>query len=240
MPPSDIFIQGKLEMSAVPVQEAAQTMLWDDFLLNRVLVVAAVLIGIAGLRDLLRLLPELLYCFSRPRASVSLEYNTSVVRMRNTAALISILPFCLLADRFGLFRPELWSAVPEEWSAPATVGVFLAYLLLRTVCSALIRPPRLSGTAADAVRRSPWNYFILLTLLMLLTVGLLYIFRPSDTVVRITLYAETALFFLLSLLRSGQILASGFSGLTTILYLCGLELLPAAALAACAVFYSVL
>ena len=236
MPPSDIFIQGKLEMSAVPVQEAAQAMLWDDFLLNRVLVVAAVLIGIAGLRDLLRLLPELLYCFSRPRASVSLEYNTSVVRMRNTAALISILPFCLLADRFGLFRPELWSAVPEEWSAPATVGVFLAYLLLRTVCSALIRPPRLSGTAADAVRRCPWNYFILLTLLMLLTVGLLYIFRPSDTVVRITLYAETALFFLLSLLRSGQILASGFSGLTTILYLCGLELLPAAALAACAVF----
>lgn len=236
MPPSDIFIQGKLEMSAVPVQEAAQTMLWNDFLLNRVLVVAAVLIGIAGLRDLLRLLPELLYCFSRPRASVSLEYNTSVVRMRNTAALISILPFSLLADRFGLFRPELWSAVPEEWSAPATVGVFLAYLLLRTVCSALIRPPRLSGTAADAVRRSPWNYFILLTLLMLLTVGLLYIFRPSDTVVRITLYAETALFFLLSLLRSGQILASGFSGLTTILYLCGLELLPAAALAACAVF----
>ena len=236
MPPSDIFIQGKLEMSAVPVQEAAQTMLWNDFLLNRVLVVAAVLIGIAGLRDLLRLLPELLYCVSRPRASVSLEYNTSVVRMRNTAALISILPFCLLADRFGLFRPELWSAVPEEWSAPATVGVFLAYLLLRTVCSALIRPPRLSGTAADAVRRSPWNYFILLTLLMLLTVGLLYIFRPSDTVVRITLYAETALFFLLSLLRSGQILASGFSGLTTILYLCGLELLPAAALAACAVF----
>ena len=236
MPPSDIFIQGKLEMSAVPVQEAAQAMLWDDFLLNRVLVVAAVLIGIAGLRDLLRLLPELLYCFSRPRASVSLEYNTSVVRMRNTAALISILPFCLLADRFGLFRPELWSAVPEEWSAPATVGVFLAYLLLRTVCSALIRPPRLSGTAADAVRRSPWNYFILLTLLMLITVGLLYIFRPSDTVVRITLYAETALFFLLSLLRSGQILASGFSGLTTILYLCGLELLPAAALAAYAVF----
>lgn len=236
MPPSDIFIQGKLEMSAVPVQEAAQAMLWDDFLLNRVLVVATVLIGIAGLRDLLRLLPELLYCFSRPRASVSLEYNTSVVRMRNTAALISILPFCLLADRFGLFRPELWSAVPEEWSAPATVGVFLAYLLLRTVCSALIRPPRLNGTAADAVRRSPWNYFILLTLLMLLTVGLLYIFRPSDTVVRITLYAETALFFLLSLLRSGQILASGFSGLTTILYLCGLELLPAAVLAACAVF----
>lgn len=236
MPPSDIFIQGKLEMSAVPVQEAAQTMLWNDFLLNRVLVVAAVLIGIAGLRDLLRLLPELLYCFSRPRASVSLEYNTSVVRMRNTAALISILPFCLLADRFGLFRPELWSAVPEEWSAPATVGVFLAYLLLRTVCSALIRPPRLNGTAADAVRRSPWNYFILLTLLMLLTVGLLYIFRPSDTVVRITLYAETALFFLLSLLRSGQILASGFSGLTTILYLCGLELLPAAVLAAYAVF----
>ena len=236
MPPSDIFIQGKLEMSAVPVQEAAQTMLWNDFLLNRVLVVAAVLIGIAGLRDLLRLLPELLYCFSRPRASVSLEYNTSVVRMRNTAALISILPFCLLADRFGLFRPELWSAVPEEWSAPATVGVFLAYLLLRTGCSARIRLPRLSGTAADAVRRSPWNYFILLTLLMLLTVGLLYIFRPSDTVVRITLYAETALFFLLSLLRSGQILASGFSGLTTILYLCGLELLPAAALAAYAVF----
>ncbi len=173
MPPSDIFIQGKLEMSAVPVQEAAQTMLWNDFLLNRVLVVAAVLIGIAGLRDLLRLLPELLYCFSRPRASVSLEYNTSVVRMRNTAALISILPFCLLADRFGLFRPDMAEEVPAEWSAAATGGPDAGLS-----ASAPAVRPRSSARAWPAARRQrcqagPWSWFILLTLLMLLTAGLL-------------------------------------------------------------------
>ena len=83
MPPADIFIQGRLEMSSVPVQEAAAGLLWSDVGVNRVLVLLAVLLAVAGLRDLFRLLPELLFCFSRPRASVSLEYNTSVVKMRN-------------------------------------------------------------------------------------------------------------------------------------------------------------
>lgn len=236
MPPTDIFIQGRLEMSSVPIPEAAVQPLWNDILLNRVLVVAAVLIALSCLRDLFKLLPELFYCFSRTRASISLEYNTSVVRMRNTAALVCVLPFSLIADRYGLFRPELWERIPDTWSAAATVGVLISYLLLRSACAAMMHPPKLGGTAWDAVRRGPWNWFIMLSMLMLMTVGLLYVFRPADGTVRMVLYAETALFFLFSTLRSGQILAGVFSGLTTILYLCGLELLPAAVLVACAVF----
>lgn len=236
MPASDIFIQGRLEMSAVPIPEAAGAAAWGDLTVNRVLVVAAVLVAVACLRDLFKLLPELLYCFSRPRASISLEYNSSVVRMRNTAALFSVLPFSLIADRYGLFRPEFWERIPEGWSAPAMMAVVFAYLLLRLLAFALIRPPKLNGTTADAVRRSPWSYFTLLTMLMLLSVGALSVFGADDGVVKTLMYCEAGLFFLLSLLRSGQILASVFSGLTTILYLCGLELLPAAALVACAVF----
>ena len=236
MPPADIFIQGRLEMSSVPVQEAAAGLLWSDVGVNRVLVLLAVLLAVAGLCDLFRLLPELLFCFSRPRASVSLEYNTSVVKMRNSAALACMLPFCLMADRFGLFRPDMAEEVPAEWSAAATAGLMLAYLLLRLLCGALVRLPRMDQLSAAAVRRGPWSWFILLTLLMLASVGPLTAAGVGDEAVRIVLYAECSLFFLLSTIRSGQILGSVFSGLSTILYLCALEVLPTAALAACAIF----
>lgn len=236
MIPSDIFIKGKLEMSSVPVQEAAGALMWDDLWINRLLVVVAVLICIAGIRELFRLLPSLFFAFSRPRASVSMEYNTSLVRIRNAAALVSVLPFSLLADRFGLFRPAFWSGIPPQWSAAATIGVVLSYLVLRTICSAAIRLPRMDPLAEAAVHRGPWSWFILLTLTMLSTAGLLSVAGATDNVMRIVLYAEIGLFYMLSLLRSGQIFAGAFSGLTTILYLCGLELLPTAILAACAIF----
>ena len=236
MPVQDIFIQGRLEMSAVPLPEGAAEILWRDTDINRLLTVIAVLIGIAGIRELFRLMPALAFTFSRTRATVSLEYNTSMVRTRNSAALACILPFCLVADRFGLLRPEIWSAVPAEWSVAATAGVMLAYLLLRSMCAAAIRLPRMDSLSEAAVHRAPWNYFILLTILMLATAGILPAAGADDRLTRLVLYVEAALLYLLSLVRTGQILAGSFSGLSTILYLCGLELLPTAALAACAIF----
>ena len=56
MPVQDIFIQGRLEMSAVPLPEGAAEILWRDTDINRVLTVIAVLIGIAGIRELFRLM----------------------------------------------------------------------------------------------------------------------------------------------------------------------------------------
>lgn len=224
-------------MSAVPFQEAAGDLMWDDLWINRLLVVVTVLICIAGIRELFRLLPSLFFAFSRPRASVSLEYNTSVVRIRNATALVSVLPFSLIVDRFGLFRPEFWSVIPPQWSAAATIGTVLAYIALRTVCSAAVRLPRMDPLAEAAVHKGPWSWFILMTITMLLTVGLLSATGIGNNAMRIILYSEIGLFYLLSLMRSGQIFAGSFSGLTTILYLCGLELLPTAVLAACAIFF---
>ena len=215
MPPTDIFIQGRLEMSSVPLPEAVQPLLWGDQTVNRILVAAAVLLSVAGLREMFRLLPELAYAFTR---------------------LVSVLPFCLIADRFGLFRPSFWELIPAEWSAAATVGVMFSYLLLRLLCGAMVHLPRVDASTDAAVRKGPWSHFILMTILMLATVGLLGVCGVPDSVLRPILYCEMLLSYLLSLLRTGQILAGSFSVLTTILYLCALEFLPTAAMAACAVF----
>jgi len=75
-----------------------------------------------------------------------------------------------------------------------------------------------------------------MTILMLATIGLLGVCGAPDSVLRPVLYCEMLLSYLLSLLRTGQILAGSFSVLTTILYLCALEFLPTAAMVACAVF----
>ena len=236
MPAQDIFIQGRLVMSAVPLPDGAAEVLWRDTDVNRVLTVIAVLVGIAGIREILRLMPALAFTLSRPRASVSLEYNTSMVRTRNATALACLLPFCLVADRFEMFRPHIWTLIPPGWRVAASAGVMLAYLLLRAVCAAAIRLPRMDPLSEAAVHRGPWNYFILLTFLMLATAGILPEAGADDRLTRIVLYAESALSYLFSLARTGRILAGSFSGLSTILYLCGLELLPTAALAACAIF----
>ena len=143
----------------------------------------------------------------------SIGFLSSVYYWTYTAMQI---PSGVMADRFGLFRPDMAEEVPAEWSAAATAGLMLAYLLLRLLCGALVRLPRMDQLSAAAVRRGPWSWFILLTLLMLASVGPLTAAGVGDEAVRIVLYAECSLFFLLSTIRSGQILGSVFSGLSTI------------------------
>jgi hypothetical protein len=67
-------------------------------------------------------------------------------------------------------------------------------------------------------------------MLALVSVAVCYVLRLQDSTVRTVLLVETGALFLLYLLRRGQILSLSCKPLTTFLYLCALELLPAAML----------
>ena len=75
------------------------------------------------------------------------------------------------------------------------------------------------------------TYFILLMLLALTTVGVLYLVGVDEVMVKRFLLVEAGVAYLLYLLRKGQILSASCKPLTTFLYLCALELLPACLLA---------
>lgn len=226
----ELFRQGTLEMSSTPVGNPAAAAAWGDLLANQLLAVLAVVLLVVAMSDFFRLLPDLLYSFDRSRGAAALEHSIGQARTRNLLALFCILPFCLVADRYALWRPDFWQAVPAAWSAPATLGAMAAFLLVREIFYLVARPRRLGNEEADTLHHAPYNFFILLTLLMLVTVGVLTLLRSDDGFIRTLLLWETALVWLFSLIRSGQFLGSFCNVFSTFLYLCALEIIPAALL----------
>lgn len=231
----ELFRQGRLEMSAAPLPEIQTPAEWNDLLPNKIAIVLSVVLVLVYLKDIIRLIPPLLYALDRKRGGESLEYNVSAARMRNTVALIYTLPFCLIADYCGAYRPGFWSMVPPEWSSAATLGVMLAYFLLRRLCYAAIRPGKMSAESLATLKHSLYNYFIALVSVAVPTIGILPLFSVREDIISTVFLALTGLAFAFATVRAWQILKSRRSPLPTILYLCGLEILPAAAVVASAV-----
>ena len=231
----ELFRQGRLEMSSAPLPEFQTSAEWNELLPNKIAIVLSVVLVLVYLKDIIRLIPPLLYALDRKRGGESLEYNVSAARMRNTVALIYTLPFCLIADYCGAYRPGFWSMVPPEWSSAATLGVMLAYFLLRRLCYAAIRPGKMSAESLATLKHSLYNYFIALVSVAVPTIGILPLFSVREDIIRTVFLALTGLAFAFATVRAWQILKSRRSPLPTILYLCGLEILPAAAVVASAV-----
>lgn len=231
----ELFRQGRLEMSAAPLPELQSPAEWNNLLPNKIAIVLSVVLVLIYLKDIIRLIPPLLYALDRKRGGESLEYNVSAARMRNTVALIYTLPFCLIADYCGAYRPGFWSMVPPEWSSAATLGVMLAYFLLRRLCYAAIRPGKMSAESLATLKHSLYNYFIALVSVAVPTIGILPLFSVREDIISTVFLALTGLAFAFATVRAWQILKSRRSPLPTILYLCGLEILPAAAVVASAV-----
>ncbi len=231
----ELFRPGRLEMSSAPLPEFQTPAEWNDLLPNKIAIVLSVVLVLIYLKDIIRLIPPLLYALDRKRGGESLEYNVSAARMRNTVALIYTLPFCLIADYCGAYRPGFWSMVPPEWSSAATLGVMLAYFLLRRLCYAAIRPGKMSAESLATLKHSLYNYFIALVSVAVPTIGILPLFSVREDIISTVFLALTGLAFAFATVRAWQILKSRRSPLPTILYLCGLEILPAAAVVASAV-----
>ena len=228
----EIFRSGTLEMSSTPLEVLEMPLRWSDVLTNRILVIVSMLLIMHHLLDLFRLTPPLLYSYSRSRGAEALEQSLGMVRVRNMIALSLTLPFCLVLDRFQALRPAYMDAIPAAWSVPVTIGLVLFYLILRALCYLACRIRRFGPKAVHAVRHNLYNYMMLaLPILLLETAVLLLAHVPeavSTSVIRWTLSALWAF----ATWRTGQILHAYCSGFSTFLYLCALELLPAAVLVA--------
>jgi len=98
-------------------------------------------------------------------------------------------------------------------------------------------PKKFSREVYGLSNRAHYNYFIVLTALMLLTVGILAICKVNDLTIKTIAIYEIALFFVIFGIRKVQILSNSCNHFTAFLYLCSLELLPAALVIASAVLF---
>jgi len=228
----DIIDKGILKMADSPFRTVNELAAWSDHIPVRILIVISVLALLFFASDLITLFPFIRNCIFRSTGCSSLEYSFSTVRIRNVVAVLLFLPFCLVADRYLLYSPSFMNAVIPGLTVFCVMGVLMAYLVVRLICFALFRPLRLPSETLSTIRNIPFDYFIALVPVMLLTVGVMGFFHIPDAPVRIVLLWETAFFYLLSITRSFQILASKCNIFATFLYLCALEFLPAGLLLA--------
>ena len=199
-----------------------------------VLVAVFVVLLILQMRNLPYLLPLLFDSIFRARGSVALESSVRASNDRNTLALTLLIPLVLLTYRYRLYDPSFLRPFSPEIRLLAIAGVIGAYLLLRLVLYKLLKPRR-KYDFYQLSHRASFTFFILAMLLILIGVGLLALFGVSDGTIRLVVLAGMGLVYLLFLLRRAQILALSCNPLRTFLYLCGLEILPTAALVVSAV-----
>jgi len=230
----DIFTQGALEMSASPLPPLEHVAKWADLLSNRITAVVVIFIILIDLPDLVGTFPHIMDCLTNKRGSTRVEHSPSIARSRNYSAIVMALAWCLLADRFDFYRPDFLSWLPD-WAGPLSMAILIiAFLTLRRLLLMIVRPHSLRSEEGKAAHRVPYTFFIVLVIVQLVTAGILLPLHVDDSVIRTVLLAEMIPFWLLSLVRIAQILGARCSGMESFLYLCALEILPAAAVVASA------
>ena len=226
MLPSDPFPSGQLLLPDTP-PEAVEAAGSGFSQIASLLVAVSVLLFLLSLRSFLNVLPYLADSVLRARGSAALENSVRVSRDRNFVAAVLLLPAILLAYRYRLYDIAFFDTLSPDLRILAVAGVLVVFLLLRHLLYRWLQPRRRIEDYQMA-RAGGYTFFILLMMLVLPTVGLLYVLGALDVTVKAILLLETGVMYLLYLLRHAQILSGFCKPLTTFLYLCALELLPAA------------
>ena len=224
----DPFQTGQLLLPDTPPEALAETGEGLSMVAS-LLVAVSVLLFLLALRSFLNVLPYLADNIFRARGSAALENSVRVSRDRNLVAAVFLIPAILLIYRYRLVDVGLFETLSPDFRLLAVAGLVVAYLLVRFLLYRWFRPRRRYDDYQRAYRAG-YTFFILLMMLALVSVAVCYVLRLPDATVRTVLLVETGVLFLLYLLRRGQILSLSCKPLTTFLYLCGLELLPAALL----------
>ena len=232
----DIFTQGTLEMSDAPVAAAVRAIRWGDVLSNRILAVVVIGAVLLDLSDLMQIFPKIMDCIRRWKANIGMEHSLSVARSRNISAMIWAAAFCLAADRLDLYPARWMDRIPAGWTVAAMFGIALAYVLVRKILSLVAMPRRLGAEKSQAAHCAIYTYFIAFAVAALCTMGIMMVLHSPEESVRSVILWMFAAFWLLSFVRTAGILASQYGVLTTFLYLCALEILPAGLVVASAVF----
>ncbi len=195
-------------------------------MLFNILALISTLIIITLLRRLVNIFPTLIACAVRWKENLNLEDSVKNSFDRDIIALAMVVPFCLIVNRFGLYAPKFMSDMDEALGIGTVVGIFFAYSLIRVLASMMIKSGRINKKTYNSAAKAAYTFFIILALLLVATGGVLSFIKIDTSVIRDAMLWISAFIYTLFLLRKFQIFVSGFSILTSFLYLCALEIIP--------------
>ncbi len=197
----------------------------------------ALILFLITIRTVIELTPSLLATAIRWKESLNLEASVKLSRDRNLIALCSTLPFCLIASSHNLYNPAFLSRLSENGQLWVLIGVFCSFVIVRTALEHMLRPRGIQTKVYKAIVSVGYSFFIILTMLLLLTSGISSVFGINEGHVRNAMLWVSGLTYLLYIIRKLQIFNSFSSFFTGFLYLCALEILPTGVLIASAVIF---
>lgn len=234
VPVSQAFSGGALMMEQSPVDSSQEDNHDGDSVVTDVVAVICILAVLFTLKKMVNVLPSMLSCLFRWKEALDLEYNVKLGRDRNIIFLVMILPACLLATRYSLYAPDFISTMDISGKFFSYVGILIGYLLVRAAADFATGTRKIDKSAYSAAKMLFLTFFSLGTLFCIVTAGLLsFTELPYETVRSVILYISGALYLLL-IFRKAQIFSHYCSVLSTILYLCSLEIVPTGLLVASA------
>ena len=206
-------------------------------MLFKLLTLFSFLIVMLLLKRLVNILPSLLACLVRGKESFNLEASVKLSRDRDALALAMIIPFCLTAFRYRLYAPGFIEEMVPDASLGLYFGIFFAYLALRLVMEWLLRPQKMAKKTYATAGKAAHSFFVVFTLLLLATGGVLGILDVSEAGVRNVMLWISAAIYGLFLIRKLQIFSSSCSVFVAFLYLCALEMIPTGILVVSAIIF---
>ena len=234
LPMEEAFESGRLLMSDEAVRTGeALTRAWGDYPVNATLAVLTALVVAFSISSFYYIFPHLVKCFSRWRWNFTIEGSIPLSRTRNAYALLSFIPFSLVASRYRLIDPELLGQLlPENWRTLGILALLAAWALVRALIHLIVETRTFNLASFQTARKAERTYFILLTMILLATAGIFYAFGAEDSTIRTALIVASIVTYIVFLINKGEIFASFCNPLTTFLYLCALEFLPTGMLVA--------
>ena len=186
----------------------------------------SVIIGILLVRKISDILPLLPGCLLRWKECLTIENSVRLARERNIFAAFLALPFCALVSRYRLYCPELSAGMDGPAYFAFICAVTATYWLLRTVMRKTVRKTG-SGEKLFRAGMKTFRSFCCLTVpTILAAAGICSFSDISDDVTRPLILYIMLGFYILAIFRELQIFSNCCSFLSSILYLCALEILP--------------
>ena len=194
-------------------------------------IAATLLILLVSLRKIVAITPSLLGAFVRVKENFNIEDSLHIRTTRNRVALISVLSMTIIGARYRLIP----YALPGIGQSPeAILAITASFIIMlwayRTAATAVFIRTAGKERTYKVARGTSYTYFTIATAFAYIIAACFYVFGGKDPeMARKAILAGLALVYLIFFIREIQIfIQTSRSAYSTFLYLCTLEIIPAA------------
>lgn len=202
----------------------------QDTMLFAALATVFTIFFILELRSVLKIVPYLFGCVLRWKYNMEIESSLQLSRSRDQVALTLVVPLGMLVYSQDLWSPDIIQGLSPTLRLCAVIAAVLFQMPLRAFLNWQFESHSLSSKVAQASNGSFYTFLVILFSILFTASAVTNAITSNPIISKNISLWVTAISYGVYVIRRGQILSSVCNPFVTFLYLCGLELLPAAAL----------